>query len=163
MRNIKFILKFVLACVLGLVLQLTLHEMGHALFAVITGNEVVDITIGIISYAEISVTNAWSVPLISIGSFILPIIVCVVIEFIPSIFTKMLNTVILVITTIQLGINSVAICFEQNYDVLQTYDLGILVTACNVNAIVVSAVTSLITIALTIWSVSKLIKIANEF
>ena len=90
MRNLKFILKFVLACVLGFVLQFTLHEMGHALFAFLTGNEVVDITFGVVSYATINVTNVDSIPFISIGAFVFPVMICMILEFIPYVFVKMI-------------------------------------------------------------------------
>jgi len=162
MRNVKFILKFVLACVIGIVLQLTLHEMGHALFAAITGNEIVDINIGVVSFATINVKNAWSIPVISIGSFVLPIIICAILEFIPCVFVKMLNTIILTITTIQLGINSVAVYFVKNHDTLQTYDLGVLITSGNANNILVGSIALIVTIALLVWCVCKLIKVADS-
>ena len=161
MRNLKFILKFVLACVLGFILQFTLHEMGHALFAFLTGNEVVDITFGVVSYATINVTNVGSIPFISIGAFVFPVMICMILEFIPCVFVKMLNTIILAITTIQLGINTVAISFIDNYELLQTYDLGIFITSCDANVILLAVTGAIATIGLLIWCVFKLIKVAN--
>ena len=99
MRNVWFVLKFILACILGFVLQLTLHEMGHAVFALITGNEVVNVSLGIVSYAVVNVLNEWSIPVISVGSFVFPIVVCAFLALFRSEFVRCLSAVILTITT----------------------------------------------------------------
>ena len=162
MRNVKFMLKFIFACVLAFLLQLTLHEMGHALFALITGNEVVDVIVSVVSYAEINVINAWSIPIISIGSFVLPIVVCVLMDFIPSEFVRMLTTVILTITMIQLGINAVAILCEKNIHNLQTFDLGLVVMNSSINNILLGVLSIIIVLMLIVWLGFKLKRIVQD-
>lgn len=161
MRKTPFILKFIVVCVLGVLLQLTLHELGHATFAVITGNKLADIHIGVISYAEIMVVNEWSVWIISIGAFVLPIIVCGVLAVWDCEFTGILSLVMLVITTIQLAINSVAIICVKDVATLQTYDLGICITSGGINNLIVFCLSLIAVICLTLWIVNSFKKVAQ--
>ena len=92
-----------------------------------------NIHIGIVSYAEIMVVNEWSVWIISIGAFVLPLIVCGVLSIWDCEFTGILSLVMLVITTIQLAINTVAIICVKDVATLQTYDLGVCITSGGLN------------------------------
>ena len=159
MRKIPFALKYIIACIVGFFLQFILHEMGHAIFALITGNKVVEIHLGIISYAEIMVVNKWSIWLISIGSFVFPLVICSILDALPFEFTKALNIVVLVITTIQLIINATAIICVRDWNVLKTYDLGICVTTANMNSVVVSIVSFVVVAYLVFWIVRNFKKI----
>ena len=162
MRNVWFVLKFILACILGFVLQLTLHEMGHAVFALITGNEVVNVSLGIVSYAVVNVLNEWSIPVISVGSFVFPIVVCAFLALFRSEFVRCLSAVILTITTIQLAINAVAILSVKDVSRLQTYDLGVCVASANWNNVILSVVSIITVITLIVWVISNLKKIVDE-
>ena len=161
MRKIPFVLKFVIACVLGFLLQLTLHEFGHATFAVITGNKLADIHIGVVSYAEIRVVNQWSVWIISIGAFVLPLIVCGTLVVCNSEFTRILSLVMLVMTTIQLAINTVAIICIKDVATLQTYDLGICITSGGMNNIDIFIFSSIVVVCLSAWIVNCFKKIVQ--
>jgi len=161
MRKIPFVLKFIIACVLGFLLQLTLHELGHATFAVIAGNKLADIHIGVISYAEIMVVNEWSVWIISIGAFVLPLIVCAVLAVWNCEFTGILSLVMLVATTIQLAINTVAIICVKDVATLQTYDLGICITSGGINYLIVFVLSLIVVVCLLGWAVNSFKKIAQ--
>ncbi|MBQ8042956.1 MAG: hypothetical protein IJ272_02250 [Clostridia bacterium] len=162
MRKVLFILNFILACILGFFLQLLFHEMGHAIFALITGNEIMSINFGVVSYAEIQVLNHWSVWIISIGSFVFPIIVCLFFELFHNEFLRLLSTVVLTITTIQLGINAVAVLCVKDLSELQTYDLGICITSAGMNNIFVSIIALICVTLLSIWVIYKLKRIADN-
>lgn len=60
---------------LALVLNLVLHELGHLIVAILTGNKVGALSYGVQSYVGIQVINSWSAPIISIGSFLLPAVI----------------------------------------------------------------------------------------
>lgn len=161
MRKAPFVLKFIVACVVGFLLQLTLHEFGHATFAAITGNKLANIHIGIVSYAEIMVVNEWSIWVISIGAFILPIIVCGILSIWDCEFTGILSLVMLVITTIQLAINTVAIICVKDVFALQTYDLGVCITSGGLNKLIVFSLSLIAVICLVLWIINSFKKIAQ--
>lgn len=161
MRKIVFWLKFLVATLVGLVGQFALHEFGHALAALITGNEVVSIRFGIMSYAEINVINSWSIPIISVASFVLPILVCMLLEVIPLLFVKMTSSIILCITVVQLALNSFTVLFEKNVSVLNTYDLGLVVTNASVNNILLGIIALASTVILLTWLIFKMLRVAE--
>ena len=162
MQKMSYILKFIVACALGFFLQMFFHEMGHTVFALITGNKIMDINFGIVSYADIQVLNGWSLWIISIGSFVLPIIICLLLEIFHGEFIRFLSTVILTITTIQLGINAVAVLCVQDFKELQTYDLGICITNAGMNNIFVSVIALICVATLSIWIIHKIKRIVDE-
>lgn len=161
MRKIPFVLKFIIACVIGFFIQLTLHELGHATFAVVTGNKLADIHIGVVSYAEIRVVNEWSVWIISIGAFVLPLIVCGILAVINCEFTRILSLLMLVITTIQLAINTVAIICVKDVTTLQTYDLGVCITSGGLNNLIVFVLSLIVVVCLVVWIANSFKKIAQ--
>lgn len=122
MRKAVVILKLIFAGILGFVLQLFFHEAGHAIFALITGNRVIGLNFGVVPYAEIQILERWSIWIISIASFVFPIIMCLVFELFRGEFMRILTAMILTITTIQLGINSVAVILLEDFYELKTYD-----------------------------------------
>lgn len=161
MRKTPFVLKFIVECVVGFFLQLTLHELGHAIFALITGNKLANIHIGIVSYAEIMLVNQWGVWVISIGAFVLPLIVCGVLAVINCKFTRILSLLMLVITTIQLAINTVAVICIKDVSALQTYDLGVCITSGGLNNLIVFSLSLIVVVCLVVWIANSLKKIAQ--
>ena len=154
MKTRKLFLYILITAILGLILQLFLHEFGHMFFAICTGNKIETISFGSSSYTGIQVVDESSIAIISLGSFILPILFYIVMSFIKNMFISLLNMFVGVITALQLGINSIAIVItDKTSEVYNTYDLGIFVNATNINLVVCSMVALAIAICLLIFAV----------
>ena len=163
MRNVLLLLKILAISLIGLIMQLVLHEYGHVVLALLTGNVISNVKFGIASYATINIVNGWSVPIISLGSFILPIGVCMLLGLFKNRTINMLVTVILAITMVQLFINAIAILVVKDSAVLQTYDLGLFITNLGVSGILVSIISFAILVMLGIWLANKLKKVVESF
>lgn len=159
MRNILLVIKIVTLSLIGLILQLLFHEYGHVVMAILTGNTISDVSVGSTSYTTIKVVNQWSVSIISLGAFILPIVVCLILNIFKNKTVNMLSAVILFVTIIQLAINAVAIMVVKNDAELQTYDLGILMVRLGVNGTLVAIGAFVVVITLCVWLVNKFKKV----
>lgn len=162
MSKIKFWIEFAISAVIGIWLQLFLHELGHALFAIITGNKVIGMSIGVTSFANIQIVNRWSIPIISIGAFILPVIFCGFIEVFKNLFTRMLSATILTMTIIQLGTNAIVVSSVRNSSTLSYYDLGIVVNNTDISILLVTFISICVVIALIVWLAFKTTKIVDS-
>lgn len=145
MSTRKIILKTFFAGILGLWLQLLLHELGHAIFAYLTGNKVSAIKIGLISYAEIAVANNLGIPIISLGAFILPIIITLLLLNCSNRYYVLNMTTISIgiITVIQIIINVFAI-WSKNTNNIDTYDLYIFIKNSGYNKYTVGIIAVII-------------------
>ena len=147
---------------LSIFIFLFLHELGHSLFALITGNEVKGIMVGEISYAYINMKNMWSVPLISIGSFILPLIICGVLSLFKNKYIRVLNISFLVSTISQLILNAVVIMFGKSDQTLNEYDLGIFIKATGFNEFVVGIIALCIVCIIAFWCLQIVKRFVND-
>ena len=159
MKTRKLLFYLFITGVIAFVLQLFLHELGHVVFAIITGNKVEEFSIASSSYTGVNVSNLNSIPLISIGSFILPIAFCIAICFLKSNFLIFLNIYVGVITSIQLGINGISLLTVDNTSpYYNTYDLQMFVNSTNFNPIVVCVISLVIAMVLAFLVISKGLK-----
>ena len=156
MKTRKLFLYIFVTAILGLAIQLVLHEFGHMLFAIFTGNKVEVLSFGSSSYTGIKVINEKSIPIISLGAFILPVAFYIAMSFVKNIFVSLLNMYIGVITAIQLGINAIVILTtDKTSEMFNTYDLGMFVNATNLSNVVCAAAALLITICMLIFAVYR--------
>ena len=161
MKKRTILINLILPGIFALILHTIIHEMGHIITAIITGNKIQSFSFGSESFAGINVVNFWSIPLISIGSFFLPVIVFIILSLFKKHFIKMLGIYIGFIAVIQAIINSVAILLLDKVSAeYNTYDLGILVNYTNCNPVIVSIISivlSLIFVAILMYKLAKLI------
>ena len=125
-RTLVTIIELIIASFLGLWLQLFLHEAGHAIFAMIAKNRIVDFKLGLLSYVEVNVTNPKSILLITLGAFVVPFILSIILFKFKSLFLNFLALVVGSVTWFQLAINLFVVISETNYMKLKTYDFGLL-------------------------------------
>lgn len=162
MNTKNAILKTMFAGILGLWLQLLLHELGHALLAIIRGNEVEKIKIGIMSYAEIKVENTASIPIISLGAFILPLCVVIIFQKVDSkrYFINMTRSMVCMVTLIQLLINIFAMLSKNvSETMLNTFDLYIFISNTEYNKYMVIAICFMVVILIGSMEIKNIIRV----
>ena len=77
-------------------------------------------------------------------------------------FSKVFGLVLFFTTTIQLAINGIVILVEENVQVLNTYDFGLIVTSTNTNSIMLGSLVIILSALLFLWSFVIMAKVANE-
>ena len=117
------------------------------MFAYFTENKVMDIKIGLISYAEIVIVNKLGIPIISLGAFILPIIIALLLLkcSIRYYVLNMTTISIGIITVIQIIINVFAI-WSKNTNNIDTYDLYIFIKNSGYNKYTVGIIAVIIAV-----------------
>lgn len=164
LQNVILISKVILAAIIGFWLQLSLHEMGHAIFALITKNKILNVKLGVVSYVDVFLKNEADYIIISIGPYILLYIIWILMYFINSkkFFINMLRTVLFISTEIQLGINIVELIINKKVENYIEFDIGKFVYYSSYNKYIVCVISSLIIIITCVFEVKKIRKVYNE-
>lgn len=162
MRDVLFFIKIIIIAILGIAAQLILHEAGHMLVAVLTGNTINAASFAITSFTSIKINNAWSISYISLGAFVLPLFICAVFSAVKNKYVVLFTSIVLTATAIQLVMNAWAVLFVNGKE-LSKYDLGLYMANTGHNPIAISCIAIIVTFLLIAWLGLKVREFINMY